>query len=182
MRLIVAGALLLLLTACDRAAQQPPMALTQQQRLCAVVDEFRSSYRAVSEKPKYLDQDRDLKDVYARRNASMQALLGDGSIQEWTGKVEDLFASDRGAYLKVDLGCKALLVPTDAQVVPRDSAVFEQLRALHKGGSVTVSGHLVRGDANNARFVRGGFLEGSLTDEGSMRKPELVFVVTSARP
>jgi hypothetical protein len=182
MKLTVAILLLSLLAGCDHSDQTTPTPLTQQQRFCAAVDKFRSAYKATSDRAKYLDQEHDLANIFAARNASLQAILGDGQINGWAGKVDSLIASPRGAYLKVDLGCEALLVPTDSQVVLRGSAAFEQLRALHEGGSVTVTGHLVRGTAENVRFVRGGFEEGSITDGGSMRQPEMVFVVTGAQP
>lgn len=170
------------LAGCGDADQPKPQAVTQQQKFCAAVDQFRVAYAKTSDKPSYLDQDSDLKALFNQRNAAIQTILGSGAIVNWTGKVRSLIASEKGAYLTVDLGCGALLAPTDAQIVKKDSPVYQQLRALHEGSSVTVSGSLVPPDTTNRALIRGGFQENSITDAGSMRVPEMVFVVKSAAP
>jgi hypothetical protein len=177
---VLAIGLTLVLGACGESKTEPTVQ-SAQQKFCTVIDSHREQYSTIRGKPAYLDQERDYDAVYAQRGQSLKQISGDGTVSQWRGKVRTIRATNEGAAFGFDLPCNVSFVSLGTVEVKRDDPVFQQLRALAEGGPVTFSGRLLPYNNKFGREV-GGFTEGSITQDGSMGRPEFLLKLSQVSP
>lgn len=156
-------------------------ALTQQQiNFCEAINKSRATYKAEQEKEFYIDKDKKLTSIYHERTAQLVNILGDGKLDKWAGSIHKITVSEgRGAFLEIALSCGAYLSPTDAQIIPINSALFESLRRFPEKAEITFSGNLYVSPTKSISDYpyKAYYGEQSFTESGSIGKPEFIFKV-----
>ena len=172
-----------LVAACTN--EKPPLATENKPAMaafCAVVETHRQTFEAIQAKPNYLDKRRDLDVAFDQRSAALLDLLKDGAFTGWTAKVDSVSLGLTGdADFAVRLPCDATLEV--AESVQPDSLLFGELRKVHEGGTVKVSGNFIaRPPGETDNLYKTGYSERSLTRWGSIWKPTFLVRLTKIEP
>jgi hypothetical protein len=147
---------------------------TQERAVVELIEDAREEYDAANH-----DLQRDA--ALADRDERICALLGDGRVEDWTGKIYEIDSSNNGH------GIIGINIEPNTQVTTRSSAfsaddtlitpgpLLDRVTELEEGQVVTFSGRFVPDDDGPC------FINPRLTQSQSIDKPLMVFRFSDVR-
>ena len=157
-------------------------ALSQQDKFCDVVSDYRSLYFSEKEKAFYIDQKTTLEVIVTERTEKLKSILGNGTVQNWNGTISKILVSEgKGAFLDVKLPCGTFLEPQDSLIIHIESELYQKLRKYSENSQIVFSGNFIIPPSDDAqgKYPHEIFYgEKSLTTEGSIKEPEFLFQFT----
>ncbi len=120
------------------------------------------------------------------RQKEIKNILKSVNINNWVGNLRNTGTNSKGkAYIEITLANSKIRVETwnngvsdafDNTLIPNGSTVYNQIAELSKGDMVVFSGKFLKdSDGKGLDYIK----EMSLTENGSMTKPEFLFIFSN---
>lgn len=174
MRILILLTAILLMTGCSEADSEREAILQMPERQVALLQAVVDGQDAYKTCPNELK----CTAVRVARDKALADAKGDGGIDGWIGQLKNMSTTGSGAaYISVTVPGYDVTLATwnnalsdlaDNTLIPFGSPLYEAVAELEEGTLVIFSGQLLA--------------EKSLTEAGSMERPEFVTRFTSIRP